>query len=185
MCAASVNDELDVELERIVDSFDAKVCRKCDDILLIDINWSEALKKSWNYVCLPCKRLKDESIRRTKGAKKREKKDLSIIKANKKKYGLQYWKDNPDIRAFHTYKNNAKKREIGFHILFEEFMMFWQQPCAYCHDDIKTIGIDRINNSIGYEVDNLVSCCTKCNWMKSDLSVDGFIEHCKKIIRSI
>ncbi len=42
-------------------------------------------------------------------------------------------------------------------------------------------GIDRVDNSVGYEVDNCVPCCGVCNRMKRDLTKDQFIDHVHKI----
>lgn len=60
-------------------------------------------------------------------------------------------------------------------------MTFWNQPCSYCGSEIKTIGIDRVDNSIGYSMNNSVSCCIICNRMKRNYKVEEFINHCKKV----
>ncbi len=174
-----------IEIKDIVRTFDLnlKHCKHCNQVLVVGINWTKAQEKVYSYMCSTCKNLASEKIRRSKGQKPRRRMDIEIVKTNRKKYNLKYWQDNPDKRAYHTYKNNAKKRDLVFNINFEEFMTFWQQPCSYCHDDVETIGIDRVDNAIGYELDNLISCCAKCNWMKADLSTEDFIKHCKKIIR--
>ena len=39
-------------------------------------------------------------------------------------------------------------------------------------------GIDRIDNSKGYEKYNSVSCCEKCNRMKNILGKAEFIKQC-------
>jgi hypothetical protein len=44
-------------------------------------------------------------------------------------------------------------------------------------------GVDRVENSLGYSVDNCVACCKICNWMKLTLSVDEFKAHVIKIAR--
>ena len=36
-------------------------------------------------------------------------------------------------------------------------------------------GIDRIDSSVGYEPNNVVSCCKICNYAKSNLTKDDFI----------
>ena len=56
---------------------------------------------------------------------------------------------------YQTYKDNASCRNIDFNLSFDEFMTFWQGSCEYCGDSIATVGIDRIDNSIGYFIDNL------------------------------
>ena len=53
--------------------------------------------------------------------------------------------------------------------------------CTYCGDNIPGIGLDRINNTIGYTIDNIASCCTTCNMMKHKLSHQEFINKCIKI----
>jgi len=35
-------------------------------------------------------------------------------------------------------------------------------------------GIDRIDSSKGYTIDNCVSCCTECNYAKHEMSVDEY-----------
>ena len=37
-------------------------------------------------------------------------------------------------------------------------------------------GIDRIDNTRGYEPDNVVSCCRRCNVAKNDMSYDEFLD---------
>jgi 5-methylcytosine-specific restriction endonuclease McrA len=46
---------------------------------------------------------------------------------------------------------------------------------------IKMNGIDRIDSSIGYSLENCVPCCARCNWMKSDLSQEEFLQRVKYI----
>jgi len=84
---------------------------------------------------------------------------------------------------FIVYKNNARSRGYDFDLTFEEFKSFWNKDCYYCGDEIEGIGLDRIKNSIGYKVYNIVACCKTCNMMKWILSADSFISHCKKVIK--
>ena len=80
------------------------------------------------------------------------------------------------------YRNVAKKRSINFKLSEEEFSNFWNCKCTYCDDLINTIGLDRIDSSKGYQIDNVVSCCRICNVMKSDLSKDDFMNQINKIV---
>jgi len=66
------------------------------------------------------------------------------------------------------YKQSAKERNYAFDLTFDEFLTFWQKPCSYCNREIATIGIDRVDNTIGYVLVNCVSCCSICNSMKMD-----------------
>ena len=49
------------------------------------------------------------------------------------------------------------------------------------YDTFMGVGIDRIDSSIGYVVENCVPCCTLCNRMKSNLSGREFIAHVDRI----
>lgn len=62
-------------------------------------------------------------------------------------------------------------------------MTFWQKPCWYCGREIKTIGLDRANNEIGYKIDNLIPCCATCNKAKRDMTQSGFILMCVLVAR--
>ena len=44
-------------------------------------------------------------------------------------------------------------------------------------------GIDRLDNSKGYEKENTVTCCGICNKMKLTLTLKEFIEQCSQIYR--
>lgn len=79
------------------------------------------------------------------------------------------------------YKQDAQRRGKTFNLTFEEFYALWQKPCVYCGEEIKTIGIDRIDNKIGYEPGNVVSCCSRCNYWKGGFSRQDFQDRCKHI----
>jgi hypothetical protein len=81
-----------------------------------------------------------------------------------------------------SYKKNAQNRSLLFEISFEEFMEFWKKNCEYCGSKIDTVGIDRVDNKIGYVKGNLKACCGWCNKMKMDHGEREFIEQCRKIV---
>jgi len=83
---------------------------------------------------------------------------------------------------FRHIRNGAKARDIGFELSFEEFKDFWQSPCYFCDSDISTIGLDRLNSSLGYVTGNIVPCCSKCNFAKHLMSVEEFVDHCEKVV---
>lgn len=103
-------------------------------------------------------------------------------------------------RLFEQYKNNAKSREIDFLLSRLEFFELCVRPCFYCGDsltssmkrriqnlngDFKYTGVDRINSSIGYTVQNCVPCCAVCNKMKLNYSTADFIAHLIKIVKHL
>lgn len=97
---------------------------------------------------------------------------------------------------FRSYRKNASTRGMVFTLSKPLFRSLVKQSCAYCGDSPKSIfnggpringvfiynGVDRIDSKKGYTVDNVVSCCKKCNRVKSALTVDEFISYCKRVI---
>ena len=55
--------------------------------------------------------------------------------------------------------------------------------CHYCGDKITKggTGLDRIDSSIGYRIDNIVTCCKVCNAAKGTLTVEQFKQHIAKV----
>ena len=86
-----------------------------------------------------------------------------------------------------SYKRNAKKRSLDFNLTDEELIELFSSPCEYCGEfDSNTYngsyftfrynGIDRVDNTQGYFIDNCVSCCKICNHAKRDLTYEEFLE---------
>ena len=88
----------------------------------------------------------------------REKWNAISLKNSKKESG-----------RFSSYKSKAKSRGISFSLTREQFHSFWGEPCHYCGVGIDSIGLDRTENSIGYHVGNIVSCCFPCNDVKGNM----------------
>jgi hypothetical protein len=128
-----------------------KVCADC----------GKQVESNYAKFCIDCKILKRRAV----------------AKACKDKY--QYHKQ-PKFR-YKTYRRGAESRGLVFDLTGEEFSLFWNTKCSYCNDPIEGIGLDRKDNSIGYTIDNVVACCTTCNWMKHKMSHDSFINKCKAI----
>lgn len=56
--------------------------------------------------------------------------------------------------------------------------------CSYCGvgaSNDTPIGLDRLDNSKGHILGNVVPCCETCNMMKGTLGVQKFREHCERI----
>jgi len=96
---------------------------------------------------------------------------------NDKKY-----RDKPEVR-FKTYKASAASRGFLWTLNFRQFMTFWKKPCSHCGVDIETIGLDRVDSKVPYQMDNLEPCCSTCNRLKSDWSTADWYEHMDTIIQ--
>lgn len=88
----------------------------------------------------------------------------------------------PELK-YRQYQYWAKERQINFELTFLQFMEFWKKPCDYCNCEIKTVGLDRVDNrkKIGYTIENIKPCCTDCNGMKSQSTKDQFFIKIKQI----
>ncbi len=112
-----------------------------------------------------------DSVRRTQKyvSKNREK----VVSYNKG------FNQTPSGR-YRFYMGAAKKRGKEFLLSPEDFSEIIVLPCVYCGDGRK-VGVDRIDNSLGYTKENSAPCCKTCNYMKKNHSVEDFLSHIKKI----
>lgn len=85
------------------------------------------------------------------------------------------------LYLYKSYKYDANRRNIPFLISYEEFLVFQNQKCFYCNDHPDKIGLDRKDNNLGYDKDNIVACCKSCNFLKGSLNTDDFLNLVKKI----
>lgn len=109
---------------------------------------------------------------------KRVQKYVSKNKDKVYEYGKIY---NRTISGkYRAYRNSAKKRNKSFLIDIETFEHIFNGSCRYCNEE-NACGIDRVDNSVGYEEKNCVPCCKTCNYMKKTFSTDIFLAHVKKI----
>jgi hypothetical protein len=81
------------------------------------------------------------------------------------------------------YKNNAKSRELKFELTKEQFHSLVSTSCHYCGTCQENgNGIDRVDNSKGYTMDNVVSCCSLCNIrIKQEWNWEVVLDHLRKI----
>ncbi len=121
-----------------------------------------------------------------------------ILASNKRYYQKNkkriYEKHKESIKRFHytpkghykIIKRNAKKR--GLSVLSQEAFLHWydkqDKSCVYCGVseevvkkypakvrgiEVRRLTVDRKDNNIGYEVDNIVLACYYCNQTKGSL----------------
>lgn len=145
-------------------------CLKCGDISIKQ--WAVIIHKSKNYLgCLKCK------------------------EGNGRIPSLE----TPINGFYRQYKKSAESRKISFNLTLEEFKKLINKPCTYCGSNptsdtyingnkfnktnelIYVNGIDRIDSTKGYSVNNCVPCCTMCNKMKLDYSLENFKTQISKI----
>ena len=59
----------------------------------------------------------------------------------------------------------STRRGFSFTLSEQEFVTITSKPCHYCDGPLPRIGsgLDRIDNDKGYELGNVIPCCTRCN----------------------
>lgn len=105
------------------------------------------------------------------------------------------------FNRFIVHRSNIKNIEIS--ITVEDFKKIVSKNCYYCNiepvinttyskirkyintEPVYIHGIDRIDSNKGYHLDNCVSCCTTCNYMKHTLSIDNFKKQILKICKNL
>jgi len=96
------------------------------------------------------------------------------------------------------YKLHAKEKNVEFKLTTEQCNTFFKLPCHYCGktpQQIKKVrrkynitfyiynGIDAVDNTKDYTVDNVVTACGTCNKAKNNQSVIDFFEWVKTIYK--
>jgi len=93
--------------------------------------------------------------------------------------------------SYYKYRSGAKKRNYIFELTFDKFIELVSDNCFYCGTEpllkqrlvINKVyenpiflrnGVDRINNKLGYTLDNCVTCCSICNRAKNDMEYSDF-----------
>lgn len=89
------------------------------------------------------------------------------------------------------YDKYRRRAKVSFELTKEDFSFLTKMNCHYCgikpsqvisrDGDYVYNGVDRIDSSKGYTMDNVVPCCGVCNKMKMDMDYPTFIGHTKRI----
>lgn len=109
---------------------------------------------------------------------------------------------------YHACKNSAIFRELEFVLTLQQHKEIISQNCYICGAKpvpynhytkeatrkivkqaridsgwIVKNGVDRVDNSKGYTVDNCKAACVQCNYAKQDYSLEEYVNHCHKVIK--
>jgi hypothetical protein len=100
-------------------------------------------------------------------------------------------------KVFATYKKRAKSKNLVFTISLKDFKRLTSLDCFYCgeipqlisrngkqwkpHGNYVYNGLDRVDNSLGYTLDNVVPCCSTCNKAKLTMGYSQFIDWILKV----
>lgn len=170
------------------------ICKKCNKEFSRD-----DCGKNPTFCCVTCSKTYKKENAISKDLKKykkeygkeyynKNKERILMVNKDYRKRTLEIWREKWKLKGktpgtrYGVYKATAKRRNIDFNISRDDFDKLWNKPCHYCGNEIVGIGIDRIDNSVGYNTDNIVPCCSWCNKMKLTFTKEEFIDKCKKIV---
>jgi hypothetical protein len=132
-----------------------------------------------------------------KGCSK-ERKKMERSQPGYREYRKQYYQRNKASfaeaakvqRIKHRFQysvREAKQRGIPFEISETVYYALLKNDCFYCSGKIGAIGVglDRIRNDESYCVLNVVPCCARCNWMKSNLTLREWLTRMKTIVNRL
>lgn len=108
--------------------------------------------------------------KRTEGYKLRKRKEYYVSRPAKLAVAA---KSRRGGARFTNVKRMAHKRGLDFLLTKEEFQTLVEKPCHYCGDvfnarALTCAGLDRIDNTKGYEPSNVLPCCTACNRLRGE-----------------
>lgn len=95
--------------------------------------------------------------------------------------------NSPLKGLYANYKRGATKRGYIFDLDINQFKAIITSDCSYCgeppnqwykkekaKEGLHYNGIDRVDNAIGYTIENVTPCCKYCNMAKQRFHVDDF-----------
>lgn len=145
--------------------------------------WSEKYYEEHKEEIIAQKREYYEEHKEELNARKREKykdpEDRQIAQEINRKSRVKnrdkiLEKNRSGKRRFQFLTSYAKGRELSCLLTEDQYVILISVPCDYCDNQLGStinatgVGLDRIDNSRGYEMDNVVSCCVICNRLRGD-----------------
>jgi len=176
-----------------------KICSRCKLEQLISEFYKNNKRK--DGLCCYCKNCYKTYQKTHKTHRKKiNQKYREEHKEEMKEYQKEYSQLAKGI--YNNLKGNATYRNIKFNIKKEDFINWYEKElkkCYYCNrmledirQDIKEgkenknrLSIDRKNNHKGYELDNIVLACRRCNIIKGDYFTEKEMLQLGKILYSI
>lgn len=97
-------------------------------------------------------------------------------------------KMNPEVSTFKMCQRTAKRRGIEWSLDFDTWLAMATQRCYYCDAEpsnssygFEYNGIDRVDSSDVYKIENVVTCCVICNRAKSNMMQEEFYNWIRRV----
>ena len=143
-------------------------------------NYEKVVLKTLNYRQRQIEGNYDEYLARNahNAAKWRENNPEKVKESNDKRlHNIESY--------FVHYKYDSTQKRLMFELSLEQFETIVTTPCFYCNiiQEKGFNGIDRMDQKQGYVIENCVSCCKLCNFMKGALDNITFLQRVEHILK--
>lgn len=160
-----------------------KTCSKCKETKeSSEFSKTKKQKTGLHSYCKECSKLKarewraNNPLAAAKSSKKWRETNLELSRQLSKNWASK--------NKYKVAMCASRRRELVFTLSEAEYYKMISSSCYYCGGK-DNIGIDRVDNSIGYTPENSKPCCTWCNKMKLDKSENEFVSHIIKIMKNL
>jgi len=92
------------------------------------------------------------------------------------KTSRKYHQNHRDRMILDNSRREDKRNNLKTEITREQICELINKPCHYCGETCIPIGIDRVDNNKGHTNNNIVSCCIRCNSLKSDMPTQAWMK---------
>lgn len=162
----------------------------------IKIQTSKCLETRWRCIYLPTgeeKLKRAADIAKFQSPEEVQKHLEDLVKQDKHQQGFRNY-------LYRSSARNAEERKHKFNLTYDEFISLVKQDCFYCGEKPRPAsldllkkrgntkeptfyynGIDRIDPSGDYDLENCVPCCPRCNYMKHTSTQQDFYSQIVKI----
>jgi len=166
-------------VETVTDEQNIRICSMCNKSQ--DVSQYNGQKGTITKHCLSC-REKGKIRDKNRNKELRNTKSRIAESKDERKQKKKEWTENVRYKSesyhYNSYQTHAQERGFCFDLAIDTYMSIIYQNCYYCNgmNDVGFNGVDRKNNEHGYTIENSVSCCSVCNFMKKTTQADIFIK---------
>lgn len=85
-------------------------------------------------------------------------------------------------------QKSARHRGLALNLSEEEYYRLTRgAACFFCKGPLPEAGhgLDRVNNALGYSLENVLPCCKYCNRARCDDPIDSFLKWLEKVATNL
>lgn len=147
-----------------------KFCKHCDAVFAKDSgHWRFIKDGEW--------RCKEKALQAERTLYEKKSTEEQLV-WNRSKYNKRRLGQASVATRFTGLKASARARGIPVTLTLSQYQqLVVSNACSYCGSELPAHGhgIDRIDSSVGYSLENATACCIKCNVGKASMTTPEFL----------